>query len=340
MEKNLTWCNAETLAVGGKGWMDTKRFFDRLPAKAEGMIRGEVWDLSRQSAGIRVGFRTNSPTLGLRWILLLEQLIRPMMCGIGASGLDLYCRDETGRWRWVMVGHPTQRDNEALPISNIPAKPRDYLLYLPLRNGVEILEIGITPDSSLEAKPAFTGKPIVYYGTSIVHGEGASRPGMCHAAILGRRLDVPVINLGFAGAGTLDLPIAELMAELDARLYIVDCLPNLLAPQVTERCEPFIRQLRAARPNTPIMLVEDRTSPGAWLNGMDRHIAGRKALREAYDRLRVGGVPNLFYMTGDGLLGDDDEATVDSSHPSDLGYVRYADAMEPVIRSILREQKP
>ena len=339
MEKNLTWQDASTLAVGGKGWTGTKRFFDRLPARAEGKVREGVWDLSRQSAGICVGFRTNSPTLGLRWTLLLDQLIRPMMCGIGASGLDLYCRDNSGRWRWVMIAHPTGRENEALPVANVPAKDRDFLLYLPLRNGVEKLEIGIEAGSTIEAKPAFAGRPIVYYGTSIVHGEGASRPGMCHAAILNRRLDVPIINLGFAGAGTLDLPVAELMVELEARLYIVDCLPNLQGPDVAERCEPFVRKVRSSRSNTPILLVEDRTGAGAWLMGMDRHHASRKALRTAYERLKADGVPNLFYLAGDGLLGDDDEATVDSSHPSDLGYVRYADAMEPVIRSILREQK-
>src|SRR5256885_13140974 len=46
----------------------------------------------------------------------------------------------------------------------------------------------------------------VFYGTSITQGGCASRPGMVHTAILGRRFDVPVVNLGFSGNGTLDPP--------------------------------------------------------------------------------------------------------------------------------------
>ena len=32
------------------------------------------------------------------------------------------------------------------------------------------------------------------------------------------------------------------------------------------------------------------------------------------------------------FLGDDGEATIDCSHPTDLGMVRYADALEPALR--------
>jgi lysophospholipase L1-like esterase len=35
------------------------------------------------------------------------------------------------------------------------------------------------------------------------------------------------------------------------------------------------------------------------------------------------------------LLGDDSEGATDGSHPNDLGMMRYADAYEPALRSIL-----
>jgi len=182
----------------------------------------------------------------------------------------------------------------------------------------------------------------IYHDTSIVHGEGASRPGMPHAQILGRRLNRPVINLGFAGAGTMDIEVARLMAELDPCVYLVDCLPNMNAPLIAERVEPFVRTLRSARPETPIVLVEDRTGTNAWLaeGGREHHAARRKALREGFDRLQMSGVRGLHYVPGDNLLGDDDEATVDSSHPSDLGYMRYADALEPILRRLIAGEEP
>jgi GDSL-like Lipase/Acylhydrolase family len=36
------------------------------------------------------------------------------------------------------------------------------------------------------------------------------------------------------------------------------------------------------------------------------------------------------------LLGDDNEGTVDSSHPTDLGFVRQADAFENALRPLLQ----
>jgi hypothetical protein len=36
------------------------------------------------------------------------------------------------------------------------------------------------------------------------------------------------------------------------------------------------------------------------------------------------------------MLGDDAEGATDGSHPSDLGFMRQADAFEPVLRQALR----
>ena len=146
--------------------------------------------------------------------------------------------------------------------SGLPEGRREYLLYMPLYNGVSSVEIGIPADRTI-ARPAPRAedrrKPIVFYGTSITQGGCASRPGMVHTAILGRRLDRPVINLGFSGNGVMEPEIATLLAELDPAVYVLDCLPNMTAAQVEQRVEPFVRTLRKAHPSTPIVLAEDRT---------------------------------------------------------------------------------
>jgi hypothetical protein len=59
------------------------------------------------------------------------------------------------------------------------------------------------------------------------------------------------------------------------------------------------------------------------------------ALRRAYDRLRAGGAPDLLYVPGAHLLRDDGEASVDGSHPTDLGFMRLADAFEPLLRTLV-----
>ena len=42
--------------------------------------------------------------------------------------------------------------------------------------------------------------------------------------------------------------VGELMVDVDAACYIIDCLPNMNAATVTERCVPLVNQLRKARP--------------------------------------------------------------------------------------------
>ena len=160
---------------------------------------------------------------------------------------------------------------------------------------------------------------------------------MTHVAILGRRLDWPVLNLGFSGNGKMEPEVAALLAALDPSVYVVDCLPNMNAQEVSDRAAPLVRTLRAAHPQTPIVLVEDRTNAGAAFRAAARqgHAARRAALWEEYQTLLAEGVSDLHYVAGERLLGDDGEATIDGSHPTDLGFVRMADALEPVLRPLL-----
>jgi hypothetical protein len=215
---------------------------------------------------------------------------------------------------------------------------RTYRLYLPLFNDVESIEIGVPAGAAFTRVAPQTTPPIVVYGTSIVHGGCASRPGMCHTSIIGRRLDYPVINLGFSGSAKMELAIAELLTEIDASIYVVDCLPNMDAALVAERALPFLRTLRQARPTTPIILVEDRTFTNAWAvpSRAAHHLASRTALRQTYETLLADGITGLTYVPGEHLLGDDDEGTVDGSHPTDLGFLRQADVLTPIIASLLQ----
>ena len=63
--------------------------------------------------------------------------------------------------------------------------------------------------------------------------------------------------------------------------------------------------------------------------------ANRAALRQVYASLQDEGVDNLHYLPGDQLLGADGEDTVDGSHPTDLGFMRQAEAFYPLLKSIV-----
>ena len=255
------WFDIRQFDVEGRGWNDTRAFYDRLPARAECLVRQPVWELSRNSAGMCVRFVTDATTFRARWALTESWLYLPNMTAIGKSGLDLYVKTGKG-WHWLAVGQPTEQTNDVILVENLLPGKREYLLYLPLYNGTKFVELGIPTNASIE-KAGLWGpggrKPMVFYGTSIVQGLSASRPGMVHNAILGRRFNWPTINLGFSGQGKMEPEMADLLAELDPSVYVLDCLPNLAADEIKERVEPFVRKLRAAHPDTPIVLVEDRT---------------------------------------------------------------------------------
>jgi hypothetical protein len=335
----LAWHDFESIGVEGRAWPEQARarWYDRLPAAAEKTVTSNVWNLSRHSTGMMVRFQTDASAISVRYQLLNERLASPNMSAMGASGVDLYARDAQGRWRWVSASKPAGTTVDAELISGLAPGSREYALYLPLYNGVEKLEIGVPPGATFAGLAPRTAKPVVFYGTSITHGASASRAGMVHTAIIGRHLDLPVINLGFSGNGRMDAAVGEFLKEIDAAVFIIDCLPNMNPAQVLERGAPLVKQLRAQHPTTPIVLVEDRRYTNSWIRpGQEKfHTDNHAALKSVFDALKQDGINNLYYIPGDALLGDDAEGAADGSHPNDLGFMRQAAVMEPIIRQAL-----
>lgn len=326
----------------GKGFSDTIRKYDRLPGRAEPRVPEIVWNLSRNSSSLYSRFRTDSKTIRARWRIDGENLALSHMPATAVSGLDLYGESDPGTLRWVGVGHPTNLGvNQAIVAEDLDGETRQYTVYFPLFNNLENIQIGVDTDATFEAVAPDTTAPVVYYGTSIIHGASASRPGMALPAQLGRRLGYPVIGLGFSGNGKMEVEIAEHLGEIDAAIFVIDCLPNMDHELVRERTIPFVNALRSQRPETPILLVEDRTFTNAWAipARQELHRLKRHEYRSAFESLIKTGDSNLHYLDHTGLLGDDDESTVDSSHPTDLGFHRMVNVLEPVIRSLESKEK-
>lgn len=335
------WIDAVKLTVAGQGWQDTQLPYDRLPAKAEMLVRKPVWDLSHNTAGVSIRFVSDATKLKIRWTLLNESLAMPHMPATGVSGLDLYVKYED-QWRWLAAGRPENfPDNEVTLFSGILTGKREYELYLPLYNGVVKVELGIEPGTLIESAPVRSTRPIVWYGTSITQGGCASRPGMAASNILSRRLNREIINLGFSGNGTMEPEMAHLLAELNPAIYMLANMENLKMEDVFARTTAFVSILRAAHPETPIVLIESVRYSHAFLHPeANRQIfEERKELHRAFQRLQMNGVNNLHYLYGDALYGNDGEATVDGVHATDVGFLRQANALEPLLKQLLENSQ-
>ncbi len=335
--KDMIWHDLANAPLEGKGFADTASPFHRFPARAQKLVRQPVWDLSTMPAGLSVGFATNSSAIWARW-RVPGYYVMTHFAPSGLAGLDLYVK-HARQWRWLGVGRPERAPRcEARLIENIPARRREYRLYLPLYAGIASLEIGLDKGSTFATLPARAQKPIVFYGTSIVQGGCASRAGMVYSAILGRWLDWPTINLGFSGNGMMEPEIADLLAEIPTRMYVLDSLPNMDGKLIAQRAVPFVRTLRTAQPSAPIVLVENANFADAFLSGprQEKIKENNRAIRKAYAQLKREGLKNLHLLGGDDLLGPDGEGTVDGVHATDLGFVRLAAAMKPLLSSLLR----
>ncbi|MDO8543237.1 MAG: SGNH/GDSL hydrolase family protein [Opitutaceae bacterium] len=340
-ERNVVWHDLAELPLEGQGWKETKHRYDRLPATAEGVVRPPVWTLAQDSTGMRYRFVTDAPFIRARWkVRKPDRLAKSHMAASGVSGVDLYVRD-AGEWHFLAVGRPEAGTNEKTLVRGLKPAKREYLLYLPLYNGIESVEIGVPKGASFEPAPDryAARKPIVFYGTSILQGGCASRPGMAYPAIVDRALDWPTVNLGFSGNGKTEPEMAQLLAELEPAAYVLDSLPNLDVAQVRERVEPFVAVLRAKHPRTPIILVENVNYADTGLIESRRtKVTDTNAyLRRLFEQLKAAGDKHVHYVHASHLLGGDGEDTVDGTHPTDLGFSRMAAGLTPILRTALRE---
>ncbi|MBQ2034144.1 MAG: SGNH/GDSL hydrolase family protein [Alistipes sp.] len=314
----------------------------RLPKRAEGKVRTPVWGLARQSAGLSITFFSNSPKIEVRYTTLDKNYAMNHMPATGKSGVDLYRIDQDGAWDYVAPSRYSFGESVSYRYNDMPNSSRklgyEYRLYLPLYNGIEKLEIGVDEGSYFRFVPTSVEKPIILYGTSIAQGGCASRPAMAWGTIMQRSLDLPVVNLGFSGNGPMETEVLDFIVETDARLFILDCYPNMtgMLQNVYPRTLAAVKQIRAKH-DEPILIVEHAGYSDDVVHSGKRAIVDsvNMAAKRAYKELKDGGVKNLYYLTREELALTQD-MTVDGTHPTDLGMQQQAVAVEKKVREILK----
>lgn len=335
---SLKYVNASELPLFGKGFSDTHQRYTRLPASVEGKTREAVWSLSKNCSGLAIRFHTDSRTIAAKWEVT-EDGVMNHFAPSGIKGLDLYCL-MNGEWVFVNSARPTGKTSVAVIIDHMASGDREYMLYLPLYDGIKNLEIGVEK-SAVVGLPMINSpkkeKPVVFYGTSITQGGCASRAGMSYPNILSRMLDKQTINLGFSGNGQLDLEIAEVIANIDASCIVIDCLPNVSTEQMNDKYVSFLNIIRKKQPKVPILMVENIAYPfmhfdeTVFSSIRDKN----ELLKKIYSAVKKED-RHIHYLKANKLIGNDLEATVDGVHLTDLGFLRLSQGMYPVIRNLIK----
>lgn len=348
----FTWWNPAGSAfpvIEGQAWpKEVKSFYDRLPARAESMVREAVWGLSRHSAGLYIKFKSNAGQIKVRYAVTKKNNYgMPHMPATGVSGVDLYALDHSGKWVWAPGQYQfsdtiTYQFNNIVVDNQFKGRDCEFRLFLPLYNAVSWLEIGVPGSNTFVPLPLSEEKPVVVYGTSIAQGGCASRPGLAWTSILERQLDYPLINLAFSGNGVLEKPLIDLIAEIDAKIYVLDCLPNLVGSSsavLEDKIRKSVKGLQDKRPGIPILLAEHSQGVNSGIANIKMAEDCEKAsevLRKTVEALRKEGVKNI-YLLSNTAIGMDISSTVDGIHPADIGMKQHADAYEKIIREIVHE---
>ena len=263
--------------------------------------------------------------------------------------LPLSCKGESKKWVWILgqdtpglaVRFATNSTAIAAKWVTMKGEMNEYMLYLPLYDGIETLEIGIEEKAMIrqpQVESPVTERPVICYGTSITQGGCATRPGMAYTNILSRMLNREVVNLGFSGHGHLEYEIAELMTHRNPSVIVMDFIPNVSASMLNERIERFMSIIEDKIPGVQILFIEHVPFPlaefnlkkGEWVE------ESNEALRKAFRELKKKGYQNLHYLKSEHLLGEDGESTVDGEHFTDLGFDRFAKGIYPVVKKLIR----
>ena len=282
------------------------------------------------SAGMYIDFSTSSSQLYLNITYTTETMSMWHFPATGCSGMDLYAWDSrNGTWRWTSVTKIMQYPTSVNKMTTLPSRdsPTRYRLHLPTYNGVRTLLIGHDEKHPVVASApnsASTKKPIVWYGTSILQGAVASRPGMIFTSWISRNIQREIFNFGFSGNGLMELNVSQFLTDIDAALFIIDCLPNMTPDLVKANTIPIVEYLRQKHPTTPILLVSGTWYGDHWFDSSPND-AKTQALQTEYDKLVAAGRAknvHLFTNLMDQLFGGEEliNPTVGGTHPSDLGH--------------------
>ena len=332
----VVWVDGRDLPLESKAFAETDGYYGRMPRELAARVSRGVAGMARHATGHYFVFVTDSPTLAVEWVLEEKAGRDPYIPAQGMYGVDIYCKGDAG-WRFVKNGRLSRLDDPVnMTAMRLPGGGmRPVIVYLPTRGVVKSIRLGLGKGARLERYRHARGivKPVVHYGTSIVHGGCASRPGLCFTSIVGRTVDAPYVNLGFSGCACLEIEMAEALARIDASLYIVDPAWNCNAKMVRERCEKFLERLHAAHPETPILLCEG-SEPAERLPVND-------AVREVYEKIAAGKsslAKMLHFLPAEGMLQKDGESTHDYCHPNDYGSVQMGAVFSKAVGGILRKE--
>lgn len=352
--EDLVWHSVLTapFALYGATYSEEEGLFRRLPKAVAEATNPGVAHLSKQTAGVRVRFMTDSPYIAIH---VEEEFEVPFshMTVVGKCGVSLFADGEFVKtvmpsYRQIVAGDSTLGGNGEVSFDGLLTPfgkgGRLYLaeIFFPLYSTVKRLYVGLKRDCALaEPRPYTHTVPVLFYGSSITQGGCASKPGDDYINRLSRMLDTDYINLGFSGSARAEAPIVEYLAEQNPSVFVMDYdhnAPNAEHLKATHYV--LYETFRKKHPETPIVMMLMPTVEGheerPW------NASRRAEILASYERALASGDENVYLIDCYGVFGkrvQGECGTVDDCHPDSLGFLRMAEAVYPLLDKLLNGGK-
>ena len=315
--------------------------FRRVPEEVAKATSESVTRLHTMGPSARVRFRTNSDIIVIHADLSSDGRTGSMSI-LATSSFEMYFV-ENGKHMFKGSFVPSQGEGKNYVECRLkaPTEMKDVILYFPIYSSVENFYVGLREGSEIEEGGSYTYEtPVLFYGSSIVHGIGAGRPGMNYPSQISRMLDTNVYNLGFAGGALGEPAILDFIADQKMSVFVYDYDHNAPNAEYLEKTHyAGYKRFRAKQPTTPIImaskpdwdLVHEGTNPEISEKRM-------RIIENTYLRAKAEGDENVYFVNGftdfypSDIRGD---CTSDGCHPNDLGYHYMAEAFAKIIKKLL-----
>ncbi len=323
----------EPIKVFGVPNIEKSGIFERLPKELREKLP-HLEFLGRRTPGARIGFRTDAPSFKVK--IKLETLSPDIGMSIYTS--QSACVYLGARQKSKFLGLINPRNYETKEFERAFDKPEgmdEITIWLPRNEIISDVEIEIPDGYKVEAPTPYKYSiPAIYYGSSITEAAAASNQCASYNALISRHLDLDYYNFGFSGNCKGEIEMADYINTLDFSVFVYDYDHN--APTVEHLSathEPFYKKIREKNPSAPIVMI---TRPTATFDEDAR--LRRDVVKKTYENAQRNGDKNVYFIDGEDFFKDFDDKEVcftDTIHPTDLGFYKMTEVIEPIIKKAL-----
>ncbi|MEM6552178.1 MAG: SGNH/GDSL hydrolase family protein [Planctomycetota bacterium] len=214
-------------------------------------------------------------------------------------------------------------------------------LLLPLHAGPIVLH-DVAPDPGVTLKPPnldqLPPRRVLFYGTSITQGAGASSPHLTYPALTAARLQADALNLGSSGSCQCEPQLIDHLAarpDWDAACLALSVNMMKFPDDVfAERVRYAVHTIATAHPSKPVAAIT-LWPYHADLPGADKHNKAQRFRQHLRDAVASCPTPNARLLEGPDLFPNFDAQSADLIHPGDFAFMEMsrnlADALRPLL---------